>query len=349
MADSIHTIASKFQIDVNEWKSFFDASGGRQKRLLAGYLAFVEGLAAKGLPPIFEGPHLGKLLGTTSKEFAWLTNSPETHYRSFTIPKRNGGERTILAPNPLLLHCQRWIDAFILRNLTVHDAAHGYVVGRSNITNARVHLGSVQLLSLDISGFFENIGEEKIAEIFYAAGYPPAVAFLLASLCSYKGHLPQGAASSPQLSNIIMREFDETLHAYAEARKLRYSRYVDDIVLSGEYVSREDVEVVEAALEQIGLALNPDKIRYQRGRKKIVTGVSIGSGRLLIPRALRRRFRNQAFIAIKNLTNAIDADPIALERNLGQLGYWLNVEPRNERARLLFMQLKQLAQPGGDI
>ena len=348
MEDSIRTIASSYQIDVNTWKVFFEAFGGRQKRLLAGYLAFVEDMAAKGLPPIFEGSHLSKLLGTTPQEFGRLTNLPEGYYRSFTIPKRNGGERTILTPSPLLLHCQRWIDAFILRKLPIHDAAYGYVSGRSNISNARVHLGSKQLLSLDISGFFDNVGQEKVTAIFHKAGYPPAVAFLLASLCSYEGHLPQGAASSPQLSNIVMRDFDAVIQAYAETRELRYSRYVDDIVLSGADVSLADVQAVEEALEQIGLALNPNKIRYQRGRKKIVTGISIGSGRLLVPRELRRRFRNQAFLAMRNLSDAIDADPIALERHLGQLAYWLNVEPENERARYLFTQLKGLVEPESD-
>lgn len=342
MTDSIRTIASNLQVDVNEWKIFFERHGGRQKRLLAGYIAFVEEMAAKGLPPIFEGEHLGKLLGTTPREFGWLTHLSESHYRSFAIPKRKGGERTILTPGPLLLHCQRWIDAFILRKLPVHDAAHGYVEGRSNITNARVHLGSAQLLLLDISNFFDNVGEQKITEIFHDAGYPPAVAYLLANLCSYKGHLPQGGASSPQLSNIVMRDFDAKLRAYAEARGLRYSRYVDDIALSGERVGPGDVEAVGAALERIGLSLNPEKIRYQRGRKKIVTGISIGSGQLLLPREVRRRFQNQAFLALKNLPDAVDKDPIALERHLGRLAYWLSVEPGNARARAMFKRLRDV-------
>lgn len=349
MRDSIRTIASNFHVDVNEWKSYFYANGGRQKRLIAGYLAFVEEMAAKNLPPIFEGRHLGRLLGTTPAEFGRMSSYPEGHYRSFTIPKRRGGERTILAPNPLLLHCQRWIDAFILRKLPVNDAAHGYVIGRSNITNAQVHLGSAQLLSLDISCFFENVGAEKITDIFLAAGYPPPVAFLLANLCSYNGHLPQGAASSPQLSNIIMRDFDAILGSYAKENGLRYSRYVDDIALSGERVRPDDVQAVEKALERIGLALNRDKVRFQRGRKKIVTGISIGSGRLLLPRELRRRFRNQTFLALKNVADAVAEDPIALERHLGQLAYWTSVEPENERAKQLLQRLKEIGKNGRPV
>lgn len=342
MMDSIRTIASNFQVDVQQWQAFFEENGGRRKRLIAGYLHFIEDMASRGLPPIFEGSHLGKLLGTTPVEFARLTGDPEHHYRSFTIPKRSGGERTILAPTPLLLHCQRWVDAFILRKLPTHSAAHGYVVGQSNITNARVHIGSAQVLCLDISNFFESVGVKKITEIFYEAGYPPNVAFLLARLCSYMGHLPQGGASSPQLSNIVMRDFDATMQTFAEKRGLRFSRYVDDIALSGDRVSNQDIQAVEEALEETGLTLNPHKIRFQRGRKKIVTGISIGSGRMLLPRELRRRFRNQAFLALKNLADAVDADPIALERHLGRFAYWKSVEPDNKRVQIVFDRLNAL-------
>ncbi|GLQ67330.1 reverse transcriptase family protein [Gluconobacter kondonii] len=343
MIDSIRTIASNFRIDVNDWRSFFEIHGGRQKRLIAGYLAFVEEMATHGLPPIFEGRHLRKLLGATQAEFGSMTSNPESHYRSFTIPKRNGGERTILTPTPLLLYCQRWIDLFILRKIPVHDAAHGYIAGRSNISNAKIHLGSAQLLSVDISNFFENVNAGKVAYVFQSAGYPPAVVFLLTRLCTYKGHLPQGAASSPQLSNLVMRGFDETLQSYANVRGLRYSRYVDDIVLSGRHIGPNDVNAVEEALKQVGLALNPKKIHFQRGRKKIVTGISIGSGRLLLPRELRRRYRNETFLTLKNITAATERDPIALERHLGQLAYWTNIEPGNERALHLLKQVRSVS------
>lgn len=343
MNDSIRTIASNFRIDVNDWKSFFETNGGRQKRLIAGYLAFVEEMAAQGLPPIFEGRHLRKLLGTTQAEFVSMTSNTESHYRSFTIPKRSGSERTILTPTSLLLHCQRWIDVFILRKLPVHNAAHGYVAGRSNISNAKIHLGSTQLLSLDISNFFENVDAGKVANIFHTAGYPPAVTFLLTRLCTYRGHLPQGAASSPQLSNLVMRDFDGMLQSYANAQGLRYSRYVDDIVLSGEHIGSNDVNAVKEALKQVGLALNSEKIHFQRGQKKIVTGISIGSGRLLLPRELRRRYRNETFLTLKNIANAVASDPIALERHRGQLAYWTNIEPKNERALHLLKQVRSVS------
>lgn len=346
MTDSIRTIASNFHVDVEVWRSFFRERVGARRTLVEGYLRFVEKLGARGLPPIFEGTHLARLLDLSDAEFARMTMFPDRNYRSFAIPKRRGGERTITAPSPLMLHCQRWIDHFILRKFAVHSAAHGYVEGRSNISNAACHLNSAQVLCLDISNFFGSIGTEKISDIFYHAGYPPSVCFLLAQLCSNAGHLPQGGASSPQLSNVIMFSFDADMHAYAQANDLIYSRYVDDITLSGARVSIRDVQFVETRLERLGLALNPDKIRFQRGKKRIVTGVAVGSGRLRLPRDVRRRYRNQAFLLLKDLGSASSdtRDPIAIERQLGRMAYWKSVEHDNINPADLFNELTKFRQ-----
>lgn len=331
MVDSIRPSASSFQLDVDEWRAFFETRTSRHRRLVAGYLLYVAEMAEKGLPPIFEGRHLAQLLGLTGAQLFAFSSSPEDYYRSFSIPKRSGGERLVAAPQPLLLHCQRWIDAFVLRKLPVHGAAHGYVAGRSNISNARAHLGQREVLCIDIKDFFPSLHVGAVIQVFLSAGYPHNVAYLMAKLCSYSGALPQGGASSPCLSNVLMLGVDRQIEALAASRGLRYTRYVDDITLSGSKVGAV-VDDISAILGTMSLQLNSKKMRLQRGQKKLVTGISIGSGTMKVPRAMRRRFKDQAFRAIKQLSDSALSppdDPLLYDRQLGQLSYWASVEPEN--------------------
>ena len=330
--------------DPREWEAFFEQQVKRNRRLTAGYVKFVAEMAGKGLPPIFEGRHLASLLGITSAELAKLTNSQKYFYRQFSIPKRSGGERIISAPMPLMIHCQRWIDHNILRSVEINDAAHGYVSERSNISNALIHLSNRALLKADIVNFFPSISEARIVDMFYKFGYPPNVSYLLARLCTLEGSAPQGSAASPQISNIILKDFDDTISRYARFRDLSYSRYADDIALSGNETRREDMIFIDIALRQNGFLINTAKSRFQLLGKKIVTGISIGSGRPKLPRQLRRRFKNEAFLALKAAQSpSLDAealrDPIAIDRHLGRIAYWRSIEPDNQTVEELFQGL----------
>lgn len=343
MDDSIRVAASNFAISVEDWRDFFNKSTKSSRPLVKGYVLFVEKLAAAGLPPIFEGRHLQKLLGLSGFELSKLSEHPESNYRSFTIPKRSGGERLITAPNPLLLHCQYWINEYILSRAVVHDAAHGYVAGRSNLSNASKHIGNRKVLKVDIKDFFASIGFPKIVEVYLDFGYPPNVAFLLARLCSENGALPQGAATSPKISNIVMRDMDDQISAYANRGALTYSRYVDDITLSGEHVSIQDAINIDSILQTAGLNVNPKKTTIQSGIKKIVTGVSIGTGEPKLPRNMRRRFHNNAFFALKRGSSINrDRDPVAIERIIGQITYWNFIEPRNEKVHEILNKLRAM-------
>lgn len=347
MDKGIRTSASKLIIEPEKWRAFYETRDLRQRKLVAGYIAYVEEMAARGVPPIFEGRHLQLLLGVSGVEFARLTKRPEWYYRSFKVPKRSGGERTIVTPQPLMLHCQRWIDSFILRKITPHAAAHGYVAGRSNITNAEQHLGQSQLVCVDISNFFGTIKERRLVKLFLELGYPRQVCYLLSRICTYKGALPQGGASSPQLSNIIMSHIDEKITQAAAERGLRYTRYVDDITLSGERVGYAEVELVRDVLASEGFLLNRRKTRFQRGQRKIVTGVSIGCGKLKLPRSMRRAYKNQVFIALKRASELVDSDdPIVLDRQIGRLAYWRSVEKDNPAVEALFRATKKASKEG---
>lgn len=347
MTDSIRTTASNFSLDIQRWREFYIGKNLKHRKLVAGYLAYVEQMAAKRLPPVFEGEHLAELVGVPLELFARITSDTSASYRSFRLAKRSGGHRTIEVPSPTLLHCQRWVDWFILRKLDVHTSAHGYVPTRSNVTNAACHRLSPVILSVDVQDFFGSIREATVTRTFYEAGYPPNVSFLLSQLCCCEGSIPQGSAASPQLSNIIMRRFDERMSNYADQRSLIYTRYVDDITLSGSSISDADYDYVEGTLKSFSLTLNKSKTRLQSTKKRIVTGVSVSHGELRLPREMRRRFKNQAFLLLKqganvDSTEIENKDPVYIERQLGQIAYWRSIEPDNEVVKRLFGELLNL-------
>lgn len=344
MDDSIRAAASKLDIDVDEWRAFYSERVKSHKALVRGYIAFLEDMHAKNLPPIFEGRHLSLLLGLSPTQLSRYTYDPDSCYRTFEIPKKSGGHRSVSVPWLNLLVSQQWLDWNIFRKLPVHDAAHGFVQGRSNISNAAAHLGAKRILTVDVRNFFGSIGEHKILDIALRVGYPPNVAFLISRLCSRLGSLPQGAPSSPQISNVAMYDCDEYMFALFRGRGITYTRYVDDITLSGDNVSLGCVADIDKALSMIGLELNSSKTRLQVGEKKIVTGVSIGTGSLKLPRKMKRAFKNAAFIALKQIGDGdeivIDSDAKNYDRQIGRLAYWLQVEKDNVSARSMFERLK---------
>lgn len=340
--ESVQAAADLAGFSQESWVTFFSEHVKARKKLVASYLIFVEKLASGGFPPIFEERHLALLLGLEPRELALLTANPVYSYRTFEIPKRSGGQRVINVPVSSLAHSQRWIDFNILRRLPVSERSHGYVVNRSNLSNASYHIGSSAILHLDIKDFFSSITIEMVENIFLQIGYPPRICTILSKLCTQYGVLPQGAPSSPQISNVIFRSVDESLKQYALERDILYSRYVDDLIFSGDadalFVAKHEIPLI---LSDANFEVNDKKSFIQRGRKKIVTGISIGSGAPKIPRPLRREYARSIFFTIKRIeAGELDnSDPLFLESDLGRLAYWLNVDPDNRQAARLRKRL----------
>lgn len=332
MTESIRSAASEFSISPDVWQDFYDVHVKAHQGLIKGYMIYVREMASRDLPPIFEGRHLSQLLGLTPTEFARYSTDPDTCYRSFEIAKRSGGVREISTPWPKLLESQKWIDWNILRKMPVHDSAHGFVTGRSNISHARQHLGAKKVLCVDVEDFFGSIGDHKVLDLFLQAGYPKNVGFLLSKLCTRFGSLPQGGAASPQISNVVMVDIDQALTDLCNERGYKYSRYVDDITISGPDVTRSFSDEVANILLRLKLGLKDSKTRLQ-SKRQVVTGISIGSGALRLPRSMRRSFKNEAFLSLKKLDafnqSELSSDPIFFDRALGQLSYWASVEPEN--------------------
>jgi RNA-directed DNA polymerase len=167
---------------------------------------------------------------------AWLTDSAPWSrgydYTRFTIPKRHGGVRQIEAPGDKLKDLQRRVLRRLLNPLRAHPAATGFVRGRSIVHNARPHVGRGVVINLDLADFFPTITAERVAQCFRARGWNAEAATILSRICTNEGRLPQGAPTSPALSNLVCRKLDVRLAALAAYHKGSYTRYADDITIS---------------------------------------------------------------------------------------------------------------------
>lgn len=275
-------------------------------------------LEKRGLPVIQNLAELRKLLGIKSpSQLGYLllaSDQREGPYARFTIPKRGGGERVICAPRKQLRWVQRQILDQILTRMPTHPAAHGFVIGRSIVTNAQMHVGAALLLKFDLSDFFPTIHYHRVMGLFASFGYyvgdtrfgkdddSNRVAPTLARLCCYAPVpeawddvvLPQGAPTSPAISNLVCRRLDARLDGLAKRNQGVYTRYADDLTFSF-----KDTTVnlgrfrwwVDQICHQEGFFVNQSKFHVIRAsQRQLVTGIVVND-ELRIPREDRRRFR----------------------------------------------------------
>jgi hypothetical protein len=231
---------------------------------------------------------------------------PGSGYVEFEVPKAKGGTRRIAAPRAPLRKVQRAILDQILSKIPMHDACHGFVAGRSTVTNARPHRGAAIVVKLDLKDFFPTVHYRRVKGLFQFLGYGEAVAGTLAGLTTYRpkldngnvvwpGVLPQGAPTSPALANLACRRLDRRLARLAEKYGATYTRYADDLTFS--FATTPDVRVgrflwwVDAICEQEGFLERADKRRILRNKhQQRVTGLVVNAG-VNVPRVDRRRFR----------------------------------------------------------
>jgi len=213
----------------------------------------------------------------------------------------------------------------------VGDRAFGFVRGRSILQNAREHHGAKVLLNVDIRDFFDSIREPQVVRAFRTLGTAEAASRLLAALCCLDGRVPQGAATSPILSNIVCVEMDRSLQALAARKRATYTRYADDLSFSGDAVP--DLDQIGDVLAADGFAINTEKTFLGvRGEQQYVTGLTIGSPHgVRLPRQFRRYLRLQLHYAHEMRKDSEgDNEPMepASDNELsGQLSYAFSIEP----------------------
>ena len=284
---------------------------------LADRRANVEKLQAAQLPVLATPADVAQALGLTIPRLRWLAFHSEasavTHYVRFTVPKKSGGLRELAAPHHDMATAQRWILVNVLERLPLHDAAHGFVRGRGTMSNAVPHVRRATVVNLDLKDFFPSITFPRVKGLFQGFGYSPAVATVLALLCTesprrkvdYAGRtlhvasgpraLPQGACTSPALSNLLARRLDARLTGLAHKLGFTYTRYADDLTFSGDAEAAAKTAYLLTRIRHLvadeRLTVNEKKTRVQRpGAQQTVTGIVVNQ-RPNVPRAKVRQLR----------------------------------------------------------
>jgi hypothetical protein len=273
-------------------------------------------LQEHGLPVIKDLAELRKLLGIKSpNQLGYLLLASDQRggpYARFNIPKRGGGERVICAPRKQLRWVQRQILDQILAKVPPHPAAHGFVAGRSTVSNAEPHRGAA--LKFDLTDFFPTIHYHRVVGLFASLGYyvgdgrfgteddARRVAPTLARLCCYAPDpeawdgvtLPQGAPTSPAISNLVCRRLDARLDGLARRNLGVFTRYADDLTFSFKDAALDLGRFrwwVDQVCHQEGFFVNQAKFRVIRAsQRQLVTGIVVND-ELRIPREERRAFR----------------------------------------------------------
>jgi len=251
---------------------------------------------------------VSSILNTSSKQLKYLLyGRPESQrYTTFRIPKRRGGHRSISVPKDDLKSLQRRFVDILYSIYSPRRLVHGFVQGRNILTNANPHVHKRYVFNVDLENFFPSINFGRVRGMFMSEPFnvPQAGATILAQLCCHRGVLPQGAPTSPIISNIICSRLDRQLMKLAQSHNCFCTRYADDITFSKTrtafpagigYFDENKNAVVGAELRQIiesnGFRINAEKIRlYTNTHRQSVTGLTVNE-KPNIPRNFIRQVR----------------------------------------------------------
>jgi RNA-directed DNA polymerase len=256
------------------------------------FVEYAERLVRHGVPVLFSPAHLAWTLGVPFNEMTdWAAAPP---YREFFIAKRRGGVRRIEAPEFGLKYVQTQIRRTITSRLPVADCAHGFVPGRSIVTNAAPHVGKAVVAKFDIEDYFGSIDASRVSVLLTPLGYAPSVVTILSDLCTLNGRLPQGAPTSPDLANATSVGLDRDLLALATSNGLSYTRYADDLTFSGDAAGHPSIRAaVDEIVRRHEFRLNEEKTAIlSRATQQRVTGIVVND-RSNWPRDTRRWIRQQ--------------------------------------------------------
>lgn len=247
---------------------------------------------------------LAKLFGFTPKGVSYVLYKmdPAKKYRSFDIPKKSGGVRTINAPEPQLALLQSRLAELLYacvrerkqENARFWFASHGFHQGRTIVSNAEVHRRRRFVFNLDLADYFGSINFGRVRGFFIhdaMFSLEPKVATIIAQIACHNNALPQGSPCSPVISNLIGNILDSRLLALARDARCTYTRYADDLTFSTNEtlfpteiavnIHGADWEVgtkLKKTIEKTGFFINPAKTRMSlRQSRQTVTGLVVNA------------------------------------------------------------------------
>lgn len=284
-------------------------------------------LFAAALPPVTSIESLAVAFGYNPGFVHSMTASMKAHYRFFAIPKGKGF-RNIVAPKVALKGIQKWLSVHFERKYEAPANVYGFVPGRSHLDAAKAHLGAEWVCSVDIENFFPSVRGESVAEALRHLGYETDDSIeLLTRLCCLKNSLVQGSPASPVLSNIVLRNLDRTLSDFADDAACTFTRYADDIVMSGTGNPPDNIlEKLDAMVTEDGWTVATAKSELVRSPNRLkVHGLLVHSDKIRLTKGYRNKLRAYRHLLKKGQIREADLPTV-----LGHLNYALQVERAND-------------------
>jgi RNA-directed DNA polymerase len=266
-------------MDFTKYKNYFTAEAykmGLSRRSIQHCLDYAEVLVSQNVPVIYNPTHLSALVGYKKEYLKKAALHTSYFYRNFEITKKNGKKRPISEPLPSLKEIQIWILENILEKVPVSPFAKAYKPKTSLTENLKFHKNQPKVFTLDLENFFPSIRIELVEKVFLELGYSKMVSNLLAKLCTKDSILPQGAPTSPYLSNLIFKEADTIISEFCKQRKIKYTRYADDLSFSGDFDENELLDKVTETIKNLSLRINESKTKLMTpDMRQTVTGIVV--------------------------------------------------------------------------
>lgn len=301
--------------------------------------------STSNLPFVYDTYQLASLLQLRRSSMFKIVRKCNSYYRDVELKKNNGKLRYISAPLDILKWTQKCILTNILEKYPVSKFATAYRKGLKLVDNAKVHTSKKYILKMDLKDFFPSIGFEQVYScVFNTRHFPKQIGVILTLLCCRNGVLPQGAPTSPAISNIVMRNFDDIFGAWCEKQGFSYTRYCDDITVSGNKSLYVAFVKAKAMLEKMGYEINTKKTHFLTNAScQTVTGLTVNE-RARIPLDYRRNLRQEIYYAqkfgVKDAVMRANREEYIVDGKVdehryishleGKVQYILQIEPENE-------------------
>lgn len=223
-------------------------------------------------------------------------------YSETKIPKKTSGLRTIRIPNKTLKNVQSNLAFYLTKKISkqIHRNCHSYRKFRSTLTNATPHIGQVVLIKLDIKNYFDVISRNSVENIIKNIQLPDKFKSRLVDIVMNPNHIgiPQGAPTSPVISNLVLKEFDKKITSMCHYNKCKYTRYADDMTFS---LPVDDSKLIAFIIKFVENELNNNGFKLNKKKGKIhvlrphqaqrICGITINSGKPTISRKQKRILR----------------------------------------------------------
>lgn len=315
------------------------------------------------MPVITDDKQLADFLKIEYKQLRYLVYHRDVvtfdNYHRYTIPKKKGGERNIAAPKAILKNAQRKILEDILYKVTASNNTHGFLAEKSVITNAKAHKATPELLlTMDIQDFFPTVTFARVKGMFKSFGYSAYVASLLAMLCTYcermpievrgitryvktsERILPQGAPTSPMITNILCLKLDKRLSALASKYNATYTRYADDMSFSFMSTPITDdmgkfMGMVCGITKDEGFNIKNEKTRFLRKHNcQCITGIVVNHQQIGVTKKWLKTFRAAIYNLnkLKTTNTPLPADKI---NEISGMNSWLKSVNPHKYAKII--------------